>query len=103
MNAPDTGADVGHTIDAAKGRDASGQTRLRQLADEQAALRRVATPVARGAPAGEPFAAVSPEAGELLQADQTTMIRYRADGTSTVVARWRRTGEAVPPIDQQRT
>src|SRR5712691_1378385 len=103
MNAPDTGADVGHTVDAAEGHDAPGQTRLRQLADEQAALRRVATLVARGAPADELFAAVPQEAGRLLQADQTTMIRYGSDGTSTVVANWRRTGEPVPPIgDRQR-
>src|SRR5882757_4552175 len=103
MNAPDTGADVGHTVDAAEGHDAPGQTRLRQLADEQAALRRVATLVARGAPADELFAAVPQEAGQLLQADQTTMIRYGSDGTSTVVANWRRTGEPVPPVgDRQR-
>src|SRR5690349_14042234 len=103
MNAPDTGADVGHTVDAAEGHDAPGQTRLRQLADEQAALRRVATLVARGAPADELFAAVPEEAGQLLQADQMTMIRYGSDGTSTVVASWRRTGEPVPPVgDRQR-
>src|SRR5690349_24154753 len=103
MNAPDTGADVGHTVDAAEGHDAPGQTRLRQLADEQAALRRVATLVARGAPADELFAAVPQEAGQLLQADQMTMIRYGSDGTSTVVANWRRTGEPVPPVgDRQR-
>ncbi len=103
MNAPDTGADVGHTVDAAEGHDAPGQTRLRQLADEQAALRRVATLVARGAPADELFAAVPQQAGQLLQADQTTMIRYGSDGTSTVVAGWRRTGEPVPPVgDRQR-
>ena len=103
MNAPDTGADAGHTVDAAEGHDAPGQTRLRQLADEQAALRRVATLVARGAPADELFAAVPQEAGQLLQADQMTMIRYGSDGTSTVVASWRRTGEPVPPVgDRQR-
>ena len=103
MNAPDTGADAGRTVDAAEGHDAPGQTRLRQLADEQAALRRVATLVARGAPADELFAAVPQEAGQLLQADQMTMIRYGSDGTSIVVASWRRTGEPVPPVgDRQR-
>src|SRR5690349_3090495 len=103
MNAPDHGADAGHAAGAAEGYDASGQTRLRQLADEQAALRRVATLVARGAPADELFAAVPEEAGQLLQADQMTMIRYGSDGTSTVVASWRRTGEPVPPVgDRQR-
>ena len=102
MSAPDYGADAGHAAGAAEG-DAPGQTRLRQLADEQAALRRVATLVARGAPADELFAAVPQEAGRLLQADQMTMIRYGSDGTSTVVANWKRTGEPVPPVgDRQR-
>jgi hypothetical protein len=98
MNAPDSGADVDHASDAGAGHDPPGQARLRQLADEQAALRRVAMLVARGAPADELFAAVPREAGQLLQADQTTMIRYGSDGTSTVVASWRRTGEPGPPI-----
>src|SRR5260370_8017512 len=103
MNAPDNGADAGHAAGAAEGHDAPGQTRLRQLADEQAALRRVATLVARGASADELFAAVPQEAGQLLQAGQTTMIRYGSDDTSTVVASWRISGEPVPPIgDRQR-
>jgi len=104
MNAPDNGADASHAAGAAEGYDAPGQTRLRQLADEQTALRRVATLVARGAPADELFAAVPQEAGQLLQADQTTMIRYGSTyGTSTVVASWRRAGKPDPPIgDRQR-
>ena len=71
---------------------------ITRLAQEQAALRRVATLVARKAPAEEVFEAVTEEAGQLLQTDQTTMIRYGSDGTSTIVASWRRTGEAVPPV-----
>jgi signal transduction histidine kinase len=98
MNAPDSGADMGHAADAGARVEPPGQTRSRQLVDEQAALRRVATLVTRGAPADELFAAVPEEAGQLLQASQTTMIRYGSDGTSTVVASWRRTGEAVPPV-----
>jgi signal transduction histidine kinase len=103
MNAPDYGADAGHAADAAEGHNAPGQMRLRQLADEQAALRRVATLVARGAPADELFAAVPQEAGQLLRADQMTMIRYGSDGTSTVVASWRRTGEPVPPVGDRQS
>jgi signal transduction histidine kinase len=83
---------------------------LAQLAGEQAssrrvdaALHRVATLVARGAPAEELFAAVSAEAGQLLPVDQMTMVRYESDGTAAIVANWRRTGEAAPPIgDRQR-
>ena len=42
---------------------------FRRIADEQAALRRVATLVARGVPAGCVFAAVAEEVGGLLGAD----------------------------------
>ena len=42
---------------------------LRGFAEEQAALRRVATLVARAAPPEEVFAAVAEEAGRLLAAD----------------------------------
>ena len=102
MNAPDTGADAGRPADTEAGHDPPDWTRLRELADEYAALRRVAMLVARGAPAGRLFAAVSAEAGQLFGASQTTMIRYESDGTSTVVANRRRTGEAVPPVGDRK-
>src|SRR5689334_24268811 len=70
MNAPDTGADVGHTADAAEGPDPTGQV-LRQLADEQAALRRVAMLVAGGARPAEVFGAVADELGRLIGAEAT--------------------------------
>src|SRR5215813_1472205 len=60
---------------------------------EQAALRRVATLVAGGAPAEEVFATVTEEAGRLLGADYATMARYDPDSTGTVVASW---GSAAP-------
>ena len=69
---------------------------LRGFADEQAALRRVATLVARAAPPEEVFAAVTEEAGRLLGADYTTMARYDPDGTRTVVAAWSSTGTVFP-------
>ena len=76
---------------------------LAELAERQAssrrveaALRRVATLVAVGAPTDELFAAVCEEAGELLHADQTTMNRYEPDDTATCVAGWSRSGYAVP-------
>jgi signal transduction histidine kinase len=58
---------------------------VNRLADEQAALRRVATLVAGGAPAAEVFAAVAEEVGQLLQIKDTALLRYEADGTATVV------------------
>jgi signal transduction histidine kinase len=59
---------------------------LRLLADEQAALRRVATLVALGVSATEVFDAVAAEMCELLGADSTRLLRYESDGTATVVA-----------------
>ena len=44
----------------------------RVLAEEQAALRRVATLVARGVPPEEVFAAVTAEVGRVLSADTRT-------------------------------
>jgi signal transduction histidine kinase len=59
---------------------------LRVLAEEQAGLRRVATLVARGLPPGEVFAAVAQEAGSVLGADATTIVRLDPDGATTVLA-----------------
>jgi GAF domain-containing protein len=57
-----------------------------RLAEEQAALRRVATLVAAGAPPEEAFAAVAEEAGRLFLVDAANMCRYEPDGTATIVA-----------------
>jgi signal transduction histidine kinase len=62
--------------------------RLRRLADEQAALRRVATLVARGVPPAKTFVAVTREVGLLSGADLARMERYEPDGTVTGVAGW---------------
>jgi signal transduction histidine kinase len=64
-----------------------------RLAGEQAALRRVATLVARAVPSNELFEAVTREAGELCGADLARMERYEADGTVTAVAAWSRRGD----------
>jgi signal transduction histidine kinase len=65
---------------------------LTRLADEQAALRRVATLVARGAPPDEVFEAVSGEVGRLVGADAAGLGRYETDGTVTVLGYWALTG-----------
>jgi signal transduction histidine kinase len=59
-----------------------------RLADEQAALRRVATLVAQGVATGEVFDAVTEELARLLLVDFAVMGRYEADGTVTVIAAW---------------
>jgi signal transduction histidine kinase len=61
---------------------------LRRLADEQAALRRVATLVARGVPPAQLVSAVTREVGLVSGADLARMERYEADGTVTGVATW---------------
>jgi signal transduction histidine kinase len=76
--------------------NAESRAEITRLAEEQAALRRVATLVARGAPADELFGMVTEVAGQLLAADMTTLSRYESDGTVTVVAGWSRIGDAVP-------
>jgi signal transduction histidine kinase len=62
--------------------------KYRRIADEQAALRRVATLVARAAPPEEVLAAVTEEAGRLMDAAATVLARYDPDGTETTVGVW---------------
>jgi signal transduction histidine kinase len=59
---------------------------IQRLVDEQAALRHVATLVARETPAADVFAAVSEEVGRLLDVSVATVYRYEDDGTVAVVA-----------------
>ena len=61
---------------------------FRRIADEQAALRRVATLVARETAPDAVFAAVAREVGEVLGVDATHLGRYDADGTVVSVAQW---------------
>ncbi|MDT7723680.1 MAG: hypothetical protein QOI21_256 [Actinomycetota bacterium] len=104
MNAPDAGADVDHDADAEPGDDPSGRTRLRQLADEQAALRRVATLVAGGARPAEVFTAVANELGHLIGAETTFVSRVdhpsvecgELDGFLTVVGSYGLVSAQVP-------
>jgi signal transduction histidine kinase len=77
---------------AAREREAIGSAleasrdELVALAEEQAALRRVATLVAGGAKPEEVFAAVTEEVGQLLLVDYAGMARYEPDGMATAVA-----------------
>ena len=63
------------------------------LAEEQAALRRVATLVAQGVPPSELFGTVAEELGRLLGTDLAGMLRYETDDTVCVVAAWAASGE----------
>ena len=66
------------------------------LADEQAALRRVATLVAQQPSPEEVFTAVAEAVGPLLGADLTALIVYLGDGTGTTVAGWSAAGPMLP-------
>jgi signal transduction histidine kinase len=68
--------------------NAENRADLARLAEEQAALRRVATLVARGAPPEEVFAAVAEEVGQLLPVDSAALCRYEPDGALTFVSQW---------------
>jgi hypothetical protein len=59
---------------------------LRGLADTQAALRRLATLVARGEPPETVFAAATGEALRYFGGGTARMIRYETDGTATLLA-----------------
>jgi signal transduction histidine kinase len=69
---------------------------LRGLADEQAALRRVATLVARGTAPEAVFAAVTEEVGRRLPVDIALMGRYEADTAVTAIAAWGTPGADFP-------
>jgi signal transduction histidine kinase len=58
---------------------------FRRIADEQTALRRVATLVARGPGPDLVFAAVADEVGALFGADGTAIVRFEPDGEVTVL------------------
>ena len=66
------------------------------LANEQAALRRVATLVAEGAPPPDVFAAVARELGQLLGVDMTTLARWEQDGMVSNVGGWAADGAPAP-------
>jgi signal transduction histidine kinase len=76
--------------------NAESRAALARLAEEQAALRRVATMAARGGAPEEVFAVVAQEVGKLLPADSASMCRYESDGMLTVVAQWGSVGARLP-------
>jgi signal transduction histidine kinase len=84
-----------HTV--AVSRTQAGDPELVRLLEEQAALRRVATLVARGTDSLGLFAAVAEEVGQLFGADVTSMIRFD-DGHGTIVGVWSRGPTPSAPI-----
>jgi len=69
--------------------NADARTEIERLAQEQAALRRVATLVAQSAETGEVFAAVAREVSQVMHLPVAAVLRYDDDGgTITIIAAW---------------
>ena len=71
---------------------------LRALADEQAALRRVATVVASEAVPEKVFSIVTKEVGRLLGANTANMVRFEPDGSGIVTGAWSTAGARAVPV-----
>jgi PAS domain S-box-containing protein len=69
---------------------------LRRLAEEQAALRRLATLVARGVDAQVVFDAVCEETGRVVGAASVTLARFTSDGRAATMAGWSLGGVHLP-------
>jgi signal transduction histidine kinase len=69
---------------------------LHVLAEEQAALRRIATLVARGAPPEDVFAAAVEEVGRVLPVDLASMGRYEPGRVMTYLTSWGAQGDFLP-------
>jgi signal transduction histidine kinase len=87
-NGPGEVGTLQHSFNAMAGSLQASHHELRRVADEQAALRRVATLVASGAPPAQVFAAVAAETGEMLGATSAAVARYEPDAAVTVLGAW---------------
>ena len=76
----------------------ASESATRALADEQAALRRIATLVASEAPPSSVFEQVTAEVARLLGAPSAGVLRYEPDGHATVVGSWRDAGLTGMPL-----
>jgi GAF domain-containing protein len=94
---PETGPGEVGTLERAFNKMAqsleTSHNELRRIVDEQAALRRVATLVARGVPPAEVFGAVAAEAGHVLGAECTAIARFEPDRTATIAGSWAKPGD----------
>jgi len=100
---PDAEARLGDFSDLVATAIANAQTRadLRVLAEQQAALRRVATLVARGVPPSEVFSAVAGELAHCLGVHDTGLCRFEPDGAATLLAARDESGLTKKLVEQQ--
>src|SRR5262249_58498983 len=76
--------------------NAGARGQLSRLAEEQAALRRIAVLVAQQPSQAEVFTAVTEAVGPLLGADLSAMHIFHGDAVATVVASWSQAGPTLP-------
>jgi signal transduction histidine kinase len=76
--------------------NAEARVEVQRLADEQAALRRVAVLVAQQPSPSEVFTAVTQAVGLLLDADLAVLHVFPGDGTATTIASWSGDGPILP-------
>jgi signal transduction histidine kinase len=72
--------------DARRREAEASRDELRVLAEQQAALHRIATLVAQAVPPSEVFSAVAGELAGLLGVHHATLFRYESDGEATLLA-----------------
>ena len=77
--------------------NSSARAEVARLVEEQTALRRVATLVARGASPTAVFDAVAAEMAALLSADGITLCRYEEGGDVTILAHFGSASRHLPP------
>jgi signal transduction histidine kinase len=109
---PDTEARIGDFADLVATAIANAATRaelqasrdeLQVLADQQAALRRVATLVARGVSPSEVFSAVAAELAGVLAVQNASVWRYESDGAATLLAASDEPGAQKMPVGKRFT
>jgi PAS domain S-box-containing protein len=83
--------------------NAESREALGLLADEQAALRRVATLVARGASPSEVFSSVAAELARVLAVQHASVWRYEHDGAATLLAASGEPGAKKMPVGDRFT
>jgi PAS domain S-box-containing protein len=72
---------------------------LQRMADEQAALRRVATAVAAETEPTRLFGLVAEEVGRALDARIANLLRFNSDGTALMMGAWEEGGAIIPVGD----
>ncbi|HUH67731.1 MAG TPA: GAF domain-containing protein [Mycobacterium sp.] len=74
-----------------------------ELAEQQAALRRVATQIAQGVSPSAVFAAVADQVANALRVSNASLFRYGRDGSGTIVAAHDETGLKKMPVGARLT